>query len=321
MFFLLIPFIIVYVFKKLFLKKTLPSLKSKHVVITGGSSGIGKSFAKLVVKCGAHVTIIGRNMNKLDTALAEIEKERIDSNQHIQSVSLDVTNYANVEKVLHTIDSSIAPIYMLVNCAGLAICGKLEDMSVSDIETVVNTNFLGTVYPIKAIIPQLKKRNEGYIIITSSQAGLVGIFGLSTYTGSKFALRGFAEALNMELEPHNIGVTVGVPPDTDTPGLETENKTKPIETRLISETGGLFNPDDIARRMLDDTLSGKFFSYMGFESFMTTTLCVGMSKASSIFEIILQSLLLGPLRIVACFYLASFHRIIKKTSCNEKKLN
>lgn len=254
MFFLLIPFIIVYVFKKLFLKKTLPSLKSKHVVITGGSSGIGKSFAKLVVKCGAHVTIIGRNMNKLDTALAEIEKERIDSNQHIQSVSLDVTNYANVEKVLHTIDSSIAPIYMLVNCAGLAICGKLEDMSVSDIETVVNTNFLGTVYPIKAIIPQLKKRNEGYIIITSSQAGLVGIFGLSTYTGSKFALRGFAEALNMELEPHNIGVTVGVPPDTDTPGLETENKTKPIETRLISETGGLFNPDDIARRMLDDTL-------------------------------------------------------------------
>ena len=75
----------------------------------------------------------------------------------------------------------------------------------------------------------------------------MGLFGYTAYAASKFAIRGFAEALEMELKPYNITVTVSFPPDTDTPGFKEEEKGKPKETKLISAAAGLFKPDVVAK--------------------------------------------------------------------------
>lgn len=90
--------------------------------------------------------------------------------------------------------------------------------------------------------------------MTASQAALAGIYGFSIYSATKFALRGLAETVSMELKPYNVSVTLALPPDTDTPGFERENVGKPIETMLISESGGLYRPDVVAKKILDDAL-------------------------------------------------------------------
>ena len=84
-------------------------------------------------------------------------------------------------------------------------------------------NYLGSVYCTKAVAESMKKLKFGRIVFVSSQAGQIGVFGYTAYSATKFALRGLVECLQMELKPYNIYVTLAYPPDTDTPGLKTEN--------------------------------------------------------------------------------------------------
>lgn len=94
------------------------------------------------------------------------------------------------------------------------------------LQKLMSINYLGSVYPSRAVITTMKERRVGRIVFVSSQAGQLGLFGFTAYSSSKFAIRGLAEALQMEVKPYNVYVTVAYPPDTDTPGLAEENKTK-----------------------------------------------------------------------------------------------
>ncbi|XP_066148968.1 3-ketodihydrosphingosine reductase [Euwallacea fornicatus] len=318
MFYIVLAFVLIGFTLKFLNHRCLKSLQGRHVLITGGSSGIGKALAILVAKKGAHVSIVARNVNKLNGAQKEIEKH-INKNQIITTISADVSDKENIQKKLLELDETIAPIYMLVNCAGQAICGKLEHMSESDIKQMINVNWLGTLYPIQAIIPKFKERKEGIIVVTASVVALMGMFGYSVYSSCKFALRGLAESISMELKPYNVSVTLALPPDTDTPGFEIENKTKPKETKLLSKSGGLHSPESVAQHLLDDALKGHFFSYIGFESFILTTLCIGMSPFNNVIDILLQSLLMGPIRLIAAFYVKHFEGIVRKCYNHDKQ--
>lgn len=236
------------------LKKRSKSVKQKHVVITGGSSGIGKSLAILFAKKGAHVTILARNKEKLQNALNEIKKAAIDIQQKITSISVDVSDYGALKKEFEVIENSVGPIFGLINCAGIAICGKVEEFTLEEIRTMIDVNYLGTLYPIQLVVPKMKQQQEGFVVITASQVALMGMFGYSVYSSCKFALRGLAESLEMELRPYGVSVTLALPPDTDTPGFEIENQRKPEETKLLSESGGLFQPEQVANKILSDAL-------------------------------------------------------------------
>ena len=87
----------------------------------------------------------------------------------------------------------------------------------------MNVNYMGSVYCTKSVVESMKRRRFGRIAYVSSQAGQIGIYGYTAYSATKFALRGFVEALQMELKPYNIFCTLSYPPDTDTPGLKEEN--------------------------------------------------------------------------------------------------
>lgn len=308
---LILVFLFLGIASKYLNKPSKKSLKGRHVVITGGSSGIGKAVAILAAQEGAHVSIIARNVDKLNAAQKEIEE--VTKQEHlITKVSCDVSNKEAVENNLLELETTVGPIYMLVNCAGLAICGRLEDISEADVKHMVNVNLFGTIYSIQSILPKFKQRREGIIVMTASAVALMGMYGYSVYSSCKFALRGLAESLYMETKPYNISVTLALPPDTDTPGFENENKSKPKETKLMSESGGLYSPETVAKQLMHDALSSNFFSYVGSESFILTTLCVGMSPFHSVFDLLVQSVLLGPLRLVAAFYVKYFENIVNK---------
>lgn len=196
-------------------KKPLRSIRDRHVVITGGSSGIGFWIAVNCVKLGAHVTIIARSVEKLESALEKIKSHRINEKQLIQYRSIDLSkNYGDVEKSLSALEEEIAPIYMLVNCAGGAICGRVDEMSPDDAVYLMNINYYSVYYPTRYVLTKLKQTGDGIITITASQASLLGIYGYGPYAAAKFALRGLAETIAMEVSNTNISITLALPADT-----------------------------------------------------------------------------------------------------------
>lgn len=312
-------FILLFIVKKLF-RCVFPAvdkhnISGKHVLVTGGSSGIGKHVAIEAAKRGAHVTIVARDEKKLLQAQEEIKKACPNPKfiRFIEYVSLDISkDYENIRNALQPAMDRCGPVYMLVNCAGMALCGTLEEMTMQDIKTVIDLNLYGTIHMTKALVEGMKQRGRGCIVITASQAANLGIYGLAAYTSSKFALKGFAEALYMEVKQSGLTITLCLPPDTDTPGFENEEKSKPRETSLISQTGGLYRPEVVAKQLLEDALKGNYFSTVGLESYLITTLCAGFSPIVSIQETFIQAFLMGPLRLTAIYLHWTFDNIVKK---------
>uniref|UniRef100_A0A671KNM1 3-dehydrosphinganine reductase n=1 Tax=Sinocyclocheilus anshuiensis TaxID=1608454 RepID=A0A671KNM1_9TELE len=285
-------------------------LNGAHVVVTGGSSGIGKWIAMECYKHGAFITLVARDEHKLVQAKKEVEKCAINDKQVCISLR-DIYIYIYIYIYMYA-QEKLGPVDMLVNCAGMSISGKFEEVEVDRFKKLMEVNYLGSVYPTRAVVTTMKERRMGRIMFVSSQAGQIGLFGYTAYSPSKFALRGLAEALQMEMKPYNIYVTVAYPPDTDTPGFAEENKTKPLETRLISETSGVCQPEQVAKVVVKDAVQGNFTSSFGPDGYMLSALTCGMSPVTSITEGLQQIVTMGLFRTIALFYLGSFDSIVRR---------
>ena len=131
-------------------------------------------------------------------------------------------------------------------------------------ERTMAVNYLGTVYALKRVVPGMKARGRGAVVLVSSGAAFHRFFGYTPYAPSKFAVRGLAEALRAELRDTGVHVMIVYPPDTDTPQLVEENRTKPAETKAITAGGGLWSADDVARVTLAGLARRRFSVTPGF---------------------------------------------------------
>lgn len=173
-------------------------------------------------------------------------------------------------------------------------------------------NYLGAINCTQACLPSMKQHGTGRIVFVSSQAGQLGVFGYTSYCSTKFALKGLAESLQMELERENIHVSLVFPPDTDTPGFKEENKTKPKETQMINETSGVLSAEQVARKIVQTTRTGSFTCSYGLNGYLLTCLTSGAQPATTIREIVGQSLASGLLRLIMLRVLNSFYNLIRK---------
>jgi 3-dehydrosphinganine reductase len=218
----------------------------QHAIITGGSSGIGKAIALKLALSGAHITLIARTRSKLDAAKAEVEAAQSQPGQQVLALTADV---ACASEVMGTIGRAIAqlgPPDILITSAGIAHPGHFRDLPLAIFEQTMATNYFGSLYSIKAVLPAMEQRRKGTIVLISSGAGLVGLYGYTPYSPSKFALRGLAESLRGELKPSGIHLSIVYPPDTDTPQLQAENQTKPLATQLITATAQTWSAEAVA---------------------------------------------------------------------------
>jgi 3-dehydrosphinganine reductase len=119
-------------------------------------------------------------------------------------------------------------------------------------------NYFGTLYVLRAVLPAMRARRQGRVVLVSSGAALTGIFGYGAYGPSKFAVRGLAETLQAELKADNVAVSIAYPPDTETPQLVEEEKTKPAETKRITSVAATWSADAVAAAILAGVERGAF---------------------------------------------------------------
>lgn len=225
------------------------SFAGRMAYITGGSSGIGLATAKLLAARGAGVVIFARQQEPLQKAAAEIEVCRQSPGQKMGYLQLDVSQREKVIEVLGRAVAEFGAPDILINSAGISFPKKFEETDYQKFDDIMKVNMYGTWNTVNVLLPYLKQK-KGYIVNVSSIAGFVGVFGMTSYSASKFAVIGFSEALRSELKPDGVSVAVLCPPDVDTPMLERSNQIKPEEAKAISANADIMTAEAVAEYLV-----------------------------------------------------------------------
>ena len=216
--------------------------------ITGGSSGIGLAAAIRLAQKGHDIALFARDPSKLSAARLAILN--VAPTCDVREFPVDVSDRAAITAAVGEAVAALGAPEVAIASAGIAQPGLFSDQSLDVHERQMAVNYFGALYFVRALTEPMAAAGGGQIGLVSSGAAFFGIYGYGAYAPSKFALRALAEILHLELEAQKIGVTICYPPDTDTPMLEEEMKTKPAATVKISEGGGLWTADAVAVRML-----------------------------------------------------------------------
>ncbi len=204
------------------------TLRDAHLLVTGGSSGIGLACARLAAERGARVSLVARDEARLIAAAATI------TGGSVATAAADVTDDHALRAAMEDLVTRHGPVDVLLAAAGGAYPGYFEQLDDGVFRDQMELDYFGTLHAVRAVVPSMLERGRGHLVTVASTAALVGVFGYSAYAPAKYAVRGLAETLRSELGPRGIVVACAYPPDTETPGLTRENETKPHETHAVS---------------------------------------------------------------------------------------
>lgn len=289
-------------------------LKGRHAVVTGGSKGIGKEIAKALLKRGSNVSIFARKESDLKKACEELQTyaNQLGCDQQVRWYSVDMmSKYEEIEETIRVAETELGPVDVLINNAGHSVQDAFEKIPIEDFEKQVRVNYLSAVFATRAVVSGMQSRRSGHISFVSSAAGQCAIYGYTAYSPTKFALRGFADSLHMELLPYKIGVSVLYPPNTETEGFKEELLTMPEELVIISDAGGLVSPSEVAEAHVKDIMQGEYSTTIGFEGWMLGVLSAGAAPEKNACRAIVQCLFAGLFRYVMLIYVGYFNRVVK----------
>jgi len=211
-------------------------LTGKVALVTGGSSGIGLATAKLLSANGSHVWLMARNRSRLQPALSQVESARLSPGQLCGSVAADVTDLEQVRSAVEEVIRTCGAIDILILSAGDVYPCLFQEMDIRITRSIMEVNFFGAIQVIQTCLPVMTARRGGHIVSISSVYGFLGGYGYSAYCASKYALRGFSDALRLELKPQGIDVSIVFPQNTDTPQLNNENHLKSPVMKALDTT-------------------------------------------------------------------------------------
>lgn len=225
-------------------------MKDKVVIITGGSSGIGKALAEEFGAHGSKILITGRNQADLDKTVNELAAKGV----AIVGVRADVSVIEDNKRMAEEAIRHYGTIDVLINNAGISMRALFEEANIDVIEKVMNINFLGVVYATKFCMHEIIS-NKGSIIGISSIAGFRGLPGRTGYSASKFALNGFLEALRSELNLTGTHVLTACPGFTST-NIRKRALTKDgsVQGESPREEGTMMTAEECARNIYAATV-------------------------------------------------------------------
>ena len=183
-------------------------INNKVCLVTGGTRGIGRAIAKMLLEEGASVAITGRTEVSTRSAVSELYAE---TNGRIEGTAADVRNPEEVAAMFEFVDTRFGGLDVLVNNAGIGVFRSVSDLTINDWKLTIETNLSGVFYCCREAFHRFEKRGAGYIINLSSLAGKNPFVGGSAYNASKFGLNGFSEAMMLDKRNDNIRVSYIMP--------------------------------------------------------------------------------------------------------------
>lgn len=298
--------------------KHMKTLRSKHVLITGGSSGIGFALAKVCLSEGAFVTLMARTHTKLLNAHETLIKTMGYPSDHILLKAVDVSDAAAVSLAI-TDSFNWRPIDMLICNAGRVLAGQLDKVNVEDLESLTRTNILGCVFPLHAALPLMKLRsfeNPSSIVIMGSMSSMAFTNDVNMYTPTKFALKGLAEYLRIELMPYNIPVSLACPGFTDTPMLDEADRACHTSNLLyklcLYNRARAESPDDVATKTIEGAKRGDLLITTSFTGFFIGVLARGWIPADSLARALVEVISVIPVRIISLVWFLYMKRVMQK---------
>lgn len=220
-----------------------------HIVITGGSSGLGLELARRLADEGARLTLVARDPKKLAQAAAELRKRQPAVRVGVES--LDVGDEDATNQSMQRIAEANGGIDVLINSAGILREGRFEKLPMQAFRDVMEINYFGLVHATRAALPHLKA-SHGRLVNIASMGGLTGVFGYTPYSGAKHALVGLTESLRYELKPMGIRVHLVCPGEFDSPMVDELERTRTPENRAHTLT----IPKATVAKIAQSTLSG-----------------------------------------------------------------
>jgi NAD(P)-dependent dehydrogenase (short-subunit alcohol dehydrogenase family) len=178
-------------------------LEGRVAVVTGAGSGIGRATSVLLAQSGCRVALADVDQ----AGLAETERRIAALGRAVSTHVVDVSDRARMQSFATEVIEQHGAVHVLVNNAGVSVNGEFAEQSIEDFEWLMGINFWGVVYGCKFFLPHLMAADEAQIVNVSSVFGLVGVPRQTSYCASKFAVRGFSEALRVELSASRVGVT------------------------------------------------------------------------------------------------------------------
>jgi 3-dehydrosphinganine reductase len=239
--------------------QTPPALRGRHIVVTGGSSGIGLAMVRRAVALGARVSVLALD----DDDLTRLRSEPSTEQHGVVVVAVDVTDRTQVGAGVERAVRAHGPCDVLVTSAGIVRPGYFQDLPDSEFERHMAVNYFGTLWAIRAVVPAMVERRSGSIVAISSFAALVGVFGLGAYGPSKYAVRGLCETLRLELKPYGIHVACVFPTDVDTPMLAAEQPLHPPEQDAMQGKVKPIPPEAVVDAIVDGLAHGRTRIYPG----------------------------------------------------------
>src|ERR1700687_4745595 len=179
-------------------------LSQQVCLITGGTRGIGRAIAKMLLLEGAAVAICGQRQESVDRAVSELAAETAGK---VKGKAADVRSYEQVADLFRFIDAELGGLDVLVNNAGIGIFRHVRELSLDEWKRTIETNLYGAFYCSREALFRFGTKGDGYIVNISSLAGANAFAGGSAYNASKFALTGFSEAAMQDLRNKNVRVS------------------------------------------------------------------------------------------------------------------
>lgn len=217
-------------------------ITGKRVLITGGTSGIGKALAIRLSALGARILIVGRHKNTLKDTLDSIEDR---SRSQVWSVIADISKHKHIEKVFATLSNKLGGLDILINNAGLGH-GSITEGEYNDWEYVVKTNVMGYLACSHYALSEMIAQGSGHIIHIGSMSADDRGAGGSVYVATKTAIQGFSESLRKEVNPKGINVTLIEPGAVDTDMQELSQQDKDHRIANLE----MLMADDIAQSVV-----------------------------------------------------------------------
>jgi NAD(P)-dependent dehydrogenase (short-subunit alcohol dehydrogenase family) len=250
------------------------SLADKVVAISGAGSGMGREMALIAARDGALLAISDWN----EQGLAEtVDLAKAAGARELRSDVVDVSDRAAVGEWATAVADQFGRVNVVVNNAGVSMTGDFEDMSYEEFDWIVGVNFNGVVNGTKEFLPHLIASGDGILVNISSLFGLISMPGQSAYNATKYAVRGFTEALREEMLINGHPVTVtcvhpgGIKTGIARNGRKTAGQDAAEIDRLFDTKLAKMTPDKAAKIIMDGALAGKARVLVGLDAHVMHT--------------------------------------------------